>query len=74
MNILGFLKMKYNQFIWRECERLHIADIIANDAIYKLDHKNDELEMKNLRLLQRIDELEEKLYFYEPWEGEDKES
>ena len=74
MDILGFIKMKYNQFIWRECNRLHITEIIVNDAIYELDRKNDELEMKNLRLLQRIDELEEKLDFYEPWEGEDEES
>lgn len=68
MDILGFIKMKYEQFIWRECERLHIADIIINNAVYEIDRKNDDLQIENLRLSQRIDELEEKLYFYAPWE------
>ncbi len=74
MNIINFLKMKYEQFIMRECDRLDICSRKYEDKIYQLDRLNDQLELANLRLDQRIMELEEKLYFYESWEGEDKES
>ena len=67
-NLINFLKMKYEQFIMRECDRLDIYTRKCEDKIFELDRKNDELEIANLRLLERIDELEQKLYFYEPWE------
>jgi hypothetical protein len=70
-NLINFLKMKYEQFIMRECDRLDIYTRKCEDKIFDLDRKNDELEIANLRLLQRIDELEQKLYFYEPWEEEE---
>lgn len=68
LNLINFLKMKYEQFIMRECDRLDIYTRKCEDKIFELDRKNDELEIANLRLLERIDELEQKLYFYEPWE------
>lgn len=67
-NLINFLKMKYEQFIVRECDRLDICTRKCEDKIFELDRKNDELELENLRLSERIDELEQKLYFYEPWE------
>ncbi len=67
-NLINFLKMKYEQFIMRECDRLDIYTRKCEDKIFELDRKNDELEIANLRLLERIDELEQKLYFYEPLE------
>ena len=68
MKLIGFLKMKYEQFIMRECNRLDIHNIKDEEKIYELARRNDALELGNLDLIQRIDELEDKLYFYEPWE------
>lgn len=81
----NFLQMKYEQFLMRCFDLIYkllsktridwypryILEEI-NEDIHNLERRNDLLEYYLLRSEERVRGLEEKLYFYEPWEDEDE--
>ena len=61
----------YPGFIfWRDSEDWKAFE----DEIHKLEVENDRLMYHLVNESNRVQELEEKLYFYEPWENDNEES
>lgn len=44
------------------------------EELHELQRTNDELNYDNINFMERIEELEKRLYFYEPWNEEEEEN